>query len=50
MLAQMGLRSEGERINKAIFKTIEEGKYLTGDLGGKAKTDEFTKAIIGNLE
>jgi len=25
---------------------MKEGKYLTGDLGGKAKTTSFTKAII----
>lgn len=28
---------------------MKEGKYLTGDLGGKAKTTEFTQAIIDNL-
>jgi len=28
---------------------MKEGKYLTGDLGGKAKTTEYTKAIIDNL-
>jgi isocitrate/isopropylmalate dehydrogenase len=28
---------------------MREGKYLTGDLGGKAKTTEFTKAIIENI-
>jgi len=25
---------------------MKEGKFLTGDLGGKAKTTEFTRAII----
>jgi len=28
---------------------MKEGKHLTGDLGGKAKTTEYTKAIIDNL-
>lgn len=46
----MGLKEEARTINNSIFKTIEEGKFLTGDLGGKSKTTEFTQAIIGNLE
>ena len=49
MLGHMGLKDAAELINRAIYKTIEEGKYLTGDLGGKAKTTEYTQAIIGNL-
>jgi isocitrate/isopropylmalate dehydrogenase len=27
-----------------------EGKYRTGDLGGKATCSEYTKAIIGELD
>lgn len=50
MLSHMGLQKEAEKINKAILKTIKEGKYLTRDLGGKTGTTEFTKAIIENLE
>ncbi len=38
-----------DRIEAAIFKTIKEGKYVTGDLGGFAGTQEFTDAIISNL-
>ena len=32
-----------------IFDVLEEGKYKTGDLGGKANTKEFTDAIIDKL-
>ena len=32
-----------------IYKTIGEGKSVTGDLGGKASTKEFTDAIISKL-
>ena len=32
-----------------MLATIAEGQYLTGDLGGKAKCSEFTKAIIDYL-
>lgn len=29
---------------------IAEGKWRTGDLGGKAKRSEFTNAIIDKLQ
>ena len=49
MLSHMGLKDQAEKINKAVFKTIAEGKFLTGDLGGKASTKDFTQAIIDHL-
>jgi len=49
MLQHMGLTEHSAQIQKAIFKTLAEGKYLTGDLGGKAKTHEYADAIIKNL-
>ena len=36
-------------LQAAVLATIAEGQYLTGDLGGKAKCSEFTKAIIDHL-
>ena len=50
MLRHMGLTSEADRVEKAIFKTLADGKALTGDLGGKAKTHEYAQAIIDNLK
>ena len=50
MLKSMGMHDFGKNIESAVFKVMAEGKWLTGDLGGKAKTTEFTKAIIENLE
>ena len=32
-----------------ILQTIAEGKHVTGDLGGKASTKEYTQAIITKL-
>lgn len=49
MLQHMGLNSYAEKIQKAIFQTVAEGKTLTGDLGGKATTDDYTNAIIEKL-
>lgn len=39
-----------DRIERAIKKTLKEGTHVTGDLGGKAGTKEFTQAIINNLD
>lgn len=49
MLRHMGLTEHAVRIEKAIFDTLAEGKALTGDLGGKAKTHEYAAAIIAKL-
>ncbi|RGP65022.1 isocitrate dehydrogenase nad subunit mitochondrial [Fusarium longipes] len=49
MLRHMGLTEHASRIEKAIFDTLAEGKALTGDLGGKAKTNEYAAAIISRL-
>jgi isocitrate dehydrogenase (NAD+) len=45
----MGLNDHALRIETAIFDTLAEGKALTGDLGGKAKTNEYAAAIIARL-
>ncbi|XXG99002.1 hypothetical protein Hte_005335 [Hypoxylon texense] len=49
MLRHMGLTDYADRIEKATFDTLAEGKALTGDLGGKAKTHEYAGAIISKL-
>ncbi|KAL8708873.1 MAG: hypothetical protein Q9220_006329 [cf. Caloplaca sp. 1 TL-2023] len=49
MLQHMGLNEHADNIQKAIFATLAEGKHLTGDLGGRAKTHEYTQAIVSRL-
>ncbi|KAL8933669.1 MAG: hypothetical protein Q9216_006262 [Gyalolechia sp. 2 TL-2023] len=49
MLQHMGLNDHADKIQRAIFATLAEGKHLTGDLGGKAKTHEYAKAITDRL-
>lgn len=49
MLDAMGHRTEADRIRNSIYKVIAEGKYITGDIGGKSGTKAYTKAIIDNL-
>jgi len=50
MLQHMGLNEHAANIQQAIFKTIAEGKTITGDLGGKAKTYEYADAVIKALK
>lgn len=49
MLNYLGEKKKSELIINAVSKTIEEGKYLTKDLGGSASTIDMTKAIIEKL-
>ena len=48
MLKYIGEYSSAERIEKALFKTLQNGMF-TFDLGGNLTTSEFTDAIIQNL-
>ncbi len=49
MLNRIGLTAQEDNIRQAVFRVFEEGKYLTGDIGGKATTTDFVKAVINNL-
>lgn len=48
MLKYIGENVYAERIEKALFKTLEKG-ICTQDLGGNASTTEFTDAVILEL-
>jgi len=49
MLAHVGEREASRRLQGAIERVYAEAKHLTGDVGGKATTAEFTDAVIGAL-
>jgi isocitrate/isopropylmalate dehydrogenase len=49
MLDYLGFGDKSKRFESAVRKVYEEGKVLTPDQGGSAKTGEFTKAVIANL-
>jgi isocitrate dehydrogenase (NAD+) len=49
MLAHIGERDASIRLQKAIHEVYAEGTHLTGDVGGKASTTEFTDAVIAKL-
>ena len=48
LLKYIGENSYAEKIEKALFKTLEQG-FCTADLGGNKSTTEFTEEIIKNL-
>jgi isocitrate dehydrogenase (NAD+) len=49
MLRHIGYEEVGNRIEAACLGTIRAGTTRTRDLGGKATTTEYTKAIIERL-
>jgi len=49
MLRHMNLNDYAARIESAALGTIAEGKTITGDLGGRASTQEYTNTIIQKL-
>jgi isocitrate dehydrogenase (NAD+) len=49
MLAHVGEPGAARRLQNAIHQVYEAGEALTGDVGGKASTTEFTDAVIRRL-
>ena len=45
LLKEIGRIREAEAVEKAVFSVLEEGKVLSPDLGGKAKTMEVAAAV-----
>jgi isocitrate dehydrogenase (NAD+) len=50
MLKYINQKDVAEKIEKALFQTIKECKFLTADLGGNSTTEEYTNAIIQNVK
>lgn len=49
MLRHLGLNGYADRISKATYDVIAEGKHTTKDIGGSGSTTEFTKSVIDKL-
>jgi isocitrate dehydrogenase (NAD+) len=49
LLQYVGEQAIADRIERAVFDVLEEGKHTTRDLGGDADTARFTNAIIDKL-
>jgi len=50
MLDHCRLPEEAGRLRRAIADTLNVDKVRTGDLGGKANTAEFTRALVQRIE
>jgi len=49
MLAHLGERDASARLQNAIYQVYTKADHLTGDVGGRSSTTEFTDAIIRHL-
>ncbi|KAG8898175.1 isocitrate dehydrogenase (NAD(+)) idh1 [Tulasnella sp. 403] len=49
MLRHLGLDAIANNITTATYDVINDGKIRTQDMGGNAKTSDFTGAVIANL-
>jgi isocitrate dehydrogenase (NAD+) len=49
MLAHIGQREGGARLQRAIEEVYARRECLTGDVGGRASTRQFTEAVIGRM-
>jgi len=49
MLEHVGRQDLRERLERGLDQVLNADKVLTGDLGGKATTKEFTQAILHRL-
>jgi len=47
MLEHMGLGAEAQRLEAAVGRVYRDGKVLTPDQGGTAKTREMAQAVLG---
>ena len=50
MLKYTDQKETAKKVENALLKTIEQGKFLTPDIGGNSTTEKYTKAIIANLQ
>jgi len=50
MLDHVGHQDKAKRVRTAVDQVLCDDKVRTGDLGGKANTKEFTKAIVARVK
>ncbi|MDQ2710677.1 MAG: isocitrate/isopropylmalate family dehydrogenase, partial [Acidobacteriota bacterium] len=49
LLLHLGEAEAAHKLQNAVEGVYQEGKYLTGDVGGTASTEEFTDAVLRSL-
>ncbi len=50
MLAHLGEREASAKLQRAIEEVYRRKECLTGDVGGTAKTEQFTEAVIRRMD
>jgi isocitrate dehydrogenase (NAD+) len=50
MLDHLDMTKKADTMRTAIFNVLGQGEHLTGDLGGKANTTEYTDALLREIE
>ncbi|KAI8130987.1 mitochondrial, Isocitrate dehydrogenase [NAD] subunit beta [Lucilia cuprina] len=50
MLRHINLPSYSERIQSALLRVLSDGKVKTKDVGGQSTTQDFTRAVIANIQ
>lgn len=50
LLEYLGEKTSRRAVEKAVFEVLRDGKVLTYDLGGKARTSEVAEAIVSKIE
>jgi isocitrate dehydrogenase (NAD+) len=50
LLTHLGEKEAAHRLQSAVEAVYRAGKYLTGDVGGTASTEEFTDAVVKELK
>lgn len=49
MLDHVKMKDKGDRIRQAVSDTLNVDRVLTGDLGGRASTKEYTAALVARI-
>lgn len=50
MLRHLGETAAADKVEKAMHAVLDEGKRVTYDMGGAAKTDEYAQAIVDKMK
>jgi len=50
LLIHLGEPDAAHKLQSAVENVYRDGKYLTGDVGGTATTEEFTDAVVQQLK
>ena len=50
LLTHLGETEAAHKLQSSIERVYAEGKYLTGDVGGSASTEEFTDAVVKTIK